>query len=725
MTHDDAKYPGHMGPPGSEADRNSWAYGYDDWAAANPGAFPKANPSDTPKDASQVINEFTYQDYLSAMGRYGTEWQLEKEKDWQSLVDYWSRAANTNFLIQYGPDDELYLRDGQGGYKKLERYQIAVYYGAVQANKVLSGELQNPFSEVETEVKSEPYQLIVRVMKQTSDANGNTYSTPEDVIVQLNEDQYNLLLQSPIWGEYGVIDETKKRITTHVNNWWDLRELMKDPAKMGLDSVAVGDETDPNFDPTAVDAGLLTGILNAAQGMVEASNPLNPRDSGLPSIPPEYAKTGITWSIDPVTGTKELVDTMPWVGPPAGSLRWVPLNPADDPMGAGSWQVDREAELSLQQTMWEGVPAGVRPWLQAVLNAGGDLNIINSALPEKLRNALTAEDQAAAMAGLTNEEQLQLDQHNVLRTWVGFILGQARASSDPEFGSPFVKDQFENWIPMGVGETAGFMKEFDQLLPNFLPSLNIGDAMLRDEKVTEKGLGKDKPPAKNLPPKKDDAPPAGSGDDGGNGDNQGAGPVPDGDGGAATGEKDRTVVHSHNNPDGTATIFWSDGTTTTVGTPRVDTWAGDTQSSAGGIPIQTVDSSTSNIMPGTKLPPHLIGDSAGLKNDTKPVVAKEIGGNGVIGDTGSGGDSFEGWGTTGSEEGKANAGYTPPADTALGTGELGGGTGTSTSGAATGTVAAAIAAQKARDEAAAKAAAAAKAEEERKRIEAAYSGGGI
>jgi len=498
---------------------------------------------------------------------------------------------------------------------------------------------------------------------------------------------------------------------------------------MGLDSVAVGDETDPNFNPAAVDASLLTGILNAAQGLVEAASPLNPRDDGLPSIPPEYAKTGITWSVDPITGTKELVDTMPWVGPPAGSLRWVPLNPSDDPMGAGSWQVDREAELSLQQTMWEGVPSGVRPWLQAVLNAGGDLNIINSALPERLRNALTAEDQAAAMAGLTNEEQLQLDQHNVLRTWVGFILGQARASSDPEFGSPFIKDQFENWIPMGVGETAGFMKEFDQLLPNFLTSLTMGDAVSKDEKVTEKAIGKDKPPAKNLPPKKDDAPPAGSGDDG---NKEPTGPefpgtIPPPPDGPSAGlppvPTTRTVVSSVQNADGTATITWSDGTTTTVGTPIIkqeDTWAGDPQSSAGTIPITNIGGDTNKVFPGTQLPPHLVGKSAGMKNDTKPIVAPEIGGDGIIGDVSSEkGDAFEGWGAKPKTQ---NATYTPPADTALGTGELGGGTGTDGSGKATGTVAAAMAAQKARDKAAAVTAAAKAAEEERQRIEALYGG---
>ena len=710
---------------GDPNDRKSWS---DEGAWAEE---QKKKATVTPPP-DQIIKEFTYSDYVAARGRYGTDWQ-NKDREWNTQVTYWSGVATNNFLFLYG-DEDLYISDGKNGYMKFLKKDIALLYAQIQADKVLSGELVNPLSTVEEAIEAKPYQLVVRVMSTDYDGNGNALSTtPKDIPIQLTEDQYNLLLQSPIWGEYGVIDEAKKRITTHVNNWWELRELLKDPAKMGLDSVAVGDETDPHFNPAAVDASLLTGILNAAQGLVEAASPLNPRDDGLPSIPPEYAKTGITWSVDPITGTKELVDTMPWVGPPAGSLRWVPLNPSDDPMGAGSWQVDREAELSLQQTMWEGVPSGVRPWLQAVLNAGGDLNIINSALPERLRNALTAEDQAAAMAGLTNEEQLQLDQHNVLRTWVGFILGQARASSDPEFGSPFIKDQFENWIPMGVGETAGFMKEFDQLLPNFLTSLTMGDAVSKDEKVTEKAIGKDKPPAKNLPPKKDDAPPAGSGDDGGNGDNggngnnQGAGPGPDGDGGAATGEKARTVISSRQNADGTATIFWSDGTTTTVGTPIIkqeDTWAGDPQSSAGTIPITNIGGDTNKVFPGTQLPPHLVGKSAGISdtfavNDTKPIVAPEIGGDGIIGGTGSGGDSFEGWGAKPKTQ---NATYTPPADTALGTGELGGGTGTDGSGKATGTVAAAMAAQKARDKAAAVTAAAKAAEEERQRIEALYGG---
>ena len=339
--------------------------------------------------------------------------------------------------------------------------------------------------------------------------------------------------------------------------------------------------------------------------------------------------------------------------------------------------------------------------------------------PEKLRNALTAEDQAAAMANLSAEEQSQLTQHNTLRTWIGFILGQARASSDPEFGSPFIKDQFENWIPVGTGETAGYMKEFDQLLPNFLPSLTMGDAVLKDEKVTEKGLGKDKPPASNIKPKKDDDIVGGGDDDD---DDTTTGPVgPDGDGGKATGESTRTVVSSHNNPDGTMTIVWSDGTTTIVGTPKTNTstdiWEGD---QAATIPITTVSGNTNQIFPGTKLPPHLVGQSAGMKKDTKPIVATEIGGDGVIGNVDSKkGDAFEGWSGSGTATG------TGVTDDKIGTGEVGGGTGSSSdgSGAATGTVAAAIAAQKARDAAAEAARKAAEAEEERKRIEAAYGGG--
>ena len=723
MSHDTF----HWGPTGTETNPDYWNLETSEGQAAYDAYLERLkqwaedtnnkNKKDDTPNANQIVDEITYDQYVAARGRYGTQWQ-NQEAMWQSQISYWSTAAANNFLFQYG-DEDLYIRDGKGGYRKFDKASLAVMYAQIQADKVLSGELENPLSVVEEEINVKPYQLIVRVMSTQYDANGNPSTTPKDIPVQLTEDQYNLLLQSPIWGEYGIIDETKKRITTHVNNWWDLRELLKDPAKMGLDSVAVGDESDPNFDPTAVDAGLLTGILNAAQGMVESSSPLNPRDSGLPSIPAEYAKTGITWSIDPVTGTKELVDTMPWVGPPAGSLRWVPLNPADDPMGAGSWQVDRESQLSLQQTMWEGVPSAIRPWLQVVLNGGGDLNLINSALREKLRNALTAEEQAAAMANLSAEEQSQLTQHNTLRTWIGFILGQARASSDPEFGSPFIKDQFENWIPVGTGETAGYMKEFDQLLPNFLPSLTMGDAVLKDEKVTEKGLGKDKPPASNIKPKKDDDIVGGGDDDD---DDTTTGPVgPDGDGGKATGESTRTVVSSHNNPDGTMTIVWSDGTTTIVGTPKTNTstdiWEGD---QAATIPITTVSGNTNQIFPGTQLPPHLVGQSAGMKKDTKPIVATEIGGDGVIGNVDSKkGDAFEGWSGSGTATG------TGVTDDKIGTGEVGGGTGSSSdgSGTATGTVAAAIAAQKARDAAAEAARKAAEAEEERKRIEAAYGGG--
>jgi hypothetical protein len=435
----------------------------------------------------------TYSQYVTIRRNYANLTPEEQVK-FERLKNYYTLVYGRSFL-----DDQSFtiIKDGQP--TEIGAGEASVLVAFIMSERVLTGSIPDPMEatlqdEVETEEK--PNTLRIRVMQQRSE-DGITWTEPVDVNVQLTEAQYDFLSASPAWDGLADVDEKTRIITTHTNNWWDLRVVLQDVTAMGLEGTYdPGDESDPNFDPATAggDAdSMLAAIFAKANGAVSAFNPYNPRNDGLPAIPEEFAKTGITWSIDPITGTRELVDTKPWEGPPAGALRWLPNDPVNDPMGAGNWRVDPEEQLNLQATMWEGVPGAVRPWLQAVLDAGGDLNILNQALPQSVRAAIMSDDPAGMMGQLSEGDRGTLTQHDILRSWIGFILGQARASSDPEFGSPILKDSMENWIPLGSGEVPA--KEFDQLLPNFLSSLTPGESKKQPAAATAKGPGKSAPPA--------------------------------------------------------------------------------------------------------------------------------------------------------------------------------------------------------------------------------------
>lgn len=558
----------------------------------------------------------TYSQYVTIRGNY-KNLSAEDQIKFERLKNYYTLIYGRSFL----PEATFtIIKDGQPTtISSADGAEIIAY---IMSERVLTGAIPDPTEatlqdEVETEEK--PNTLRIRIMQQKSE-DGISWTEPVDVNVQLTEAQYDFLSASPAWDGLADVDEKTRIITTHTNNWWDLRVIMQDITSMGLEGTFdPGDESDPNFDPAAAggDAeGMLAAIFAKANGAVSAYNPYNPRNDGLPLIPADFAKTGITWSIDPISGTRELVDTKPWVGPPAGALRWVPNDPTNDPMGAGSWQVDPEEQLNLQATMWEGVPGAVRPWLQAVLDNGGDLNILNQALPQSVRDAIMSDDPAGMMGQLSDGDRATMKQHDILRNWIGFILGQARASSDPEFGSPILKDSMENWIPLGSGEVPA--KEFDLLLPNFLPSLTPGESKKQPAAAIAQGPGKSQPPAATTSGSGTGAGSEGTGldekrrgGDGGDGGDDSPPPPPP-----------PSPPRPPTPPEGGPPLPPKDDPT--------------------GFPIDTTTTPSGQLFPGSQLAPEMdAGPSAGTgfsplftvpEQDPTRKQAPEIGGDGILGD---------------------------------------------------------------------------------------------
>ena len=130
---------------------------------------------------------------------------------------------------------------------------------------------------------------------------------------------------------------------------------------------------------------------------------LTPNAGDVPVVTPEMAATGIAWVIDPVTGQPQLIDTMPFFGPPVSAFQFVPDDP-NTPFGGGAWKLIQDPAL-VGKSIFEGVPKSVEPWLQAALDAGGD----TSGIPE-----------------------------GPARAWVDFIIGQAEnTSSRPPTELPF------------------------------------------------------------------------------------------------------------------------------------------------------------------------------------------------------------------------------------------------------------------------------------------------
>jgi hypothetical protein len=140
----------------------------------------------------------------------------------------------------------------------------------------------------------------------------------------------------------------------------------------------------------------------ATTDTVAGNNNPDPADQPPLPVSDKMAESGIQWSKDPITKKWVLIDTLPLVGPKLSSWQWIvrdPHNPND-----GEWKLI--ADPSDSNALMEGVPEAVRPWLQAALDNGGDSTIVPA---------------------------------GPMRTWVEFVLGQARGSSrrspnDPAFG---------------------------------------------------------------------------------------------------------------------------------------------------------------------------------------------------------------------------------------------------------------------------------------------------
>jgi len=285
-------------------------------------------------------------------------------------------------------------------------------------------------------VKPPPENSIkVTVMSQSVLADGTVSSVPQDVFIQLTPEQFQLLQSSAFinrLGEVGIAgDDSYPLISIFAGAWQDLKDALRNPSMLGIGEV---------------DTAVMAEMFMKINGEVNKYNPINPRDEQLPSLSEELIRTGIAYAMDPVTKTMKLIDTMPWVGPSPASLTWIPQDP-NNPTGVGSWSIDESMEMSIGKSLDEGVPTSVRPWLQAVLNAGGDLSVIDQAFPEDALN-----DDFA-------QKQIQ-----IIRHWVGYIMGQARIASDPRYAKQPVS------IPRGAGMPPIDINAFDVAYPGFAQS---------------------------------------------------------------------------------------------------------------------------------------------------------------------------------------------------------------------------------------------------------------
>ena len=135
MSHDTF----HWGPTGTETNPDYWNLETSEGQAAYDAYLERLkqwaedtnnkNKKDDTPNANQIVDEITYDQYVAARGRYGTQWQ-NQEAMWQSQISYWSTAAANNFLFQYG-DEDLYIRDGKGGYRKFDKASLAVMYAQI------------------------------------------------------------------------------------------------------------------------------------------------------------------------------------------------------------------------------------------------------------------------------------------------------------------------------------------------------------------------------------------------------------------------------------------------------------------------------------------------------------------------------------------------------------------------------------------------------------------
>ena len=487
--------------------------------------------------------------------------------------------------------------------------EMAIFAAMIAADSQSEQTEMSP-TEYDKTVIERPKENTIRVTIQAEsvDSRGNKTTIPQTVdIVVADVEIFSKLMESGLVGSIGTIDGTNRVIELYPGSWIELRDALQSPAMLGIDASAEMSQK-------------LAKVYTQLMGEVNQYNPLSPRDNQLPALSAELLKTGLTWSYDHVNQRHELIDLLPWIGPSPTQIRWIPLDP-NQLDGPGTWEIDQAAlddEMGIGKSLDEGVPTSVRPWLQAVLNAGGDMSIIDQAFPEELQ---ASDPNAAKTAG-------------IIKHWVGYILGQARLASDPRYAKQPVS------IPMGAGVPPLQVGSFDLSYPGFTAStsssydygmgaraglatgaadilktgMNWRDSWNKAESLGQMGAAgregswpplyrpasgdtagqatiggvpvtsgvQDGQAATGGPITASPSTGQGSGPAGsspaapGSGANAGTGP-PAGSAGPATGAgpaaDENPVVSQRDNGDGTITVFFADGTNVKIGTPTLDPMA--------------------------------------------------------------------------------------------------------------------------------------------------------
>tara|TARA_R110002020_G_scaffold399965_1_gene609752 strand:- start:1172 stop:4963 length:3792 start_codon:yes stop_codon:yes gene_type:complete len=380
--------------------------------------------------------------------------KIDADPESQNLFDAWYTWYKQFYADKF---DERYEVTLDGELQTISGATAAMWTALAAADTKIRGAASLPTDQklegnrfVE---KPTPNTIRVNFMEKTADGA----TTPRTVDITLTDagsrsaaSLFDLLSKSKLVGQLGDIDGTDRVINLHAGSWWDLKDALRNPDMLGLSDVDTDD---------------LAALYVQLNGNVEQYNPFNPRESQLPALSAELIKTGIAYSLDPITKTPTLVDTMPWIGPSPASLTFIPKDP-NDPGGPGSWRIDESIELSIGKSLQEGVPASVRPWLQAVLNAGGDMSIIDSAFPSVIQGIQVS--QTDQFLNLTPDEQLNIRQRDMLKHWVGYVLGQARLASDPRYAKQPVS------IPMGLGQPPLNISSFDIAMPQWVNTTEGG-----------------------------------------------------------------------------------------------------------------------------------------------------------------------------------------------------------------------------------------------------------
>ena len=206
--------------------------------------------------------------------------------------------------------------------------------------------------------------------------------------------------------KFGKYNKTKDLAELHVNSFWDMRAALNRQWDIDASDWMVMGEAEKD-----IGDDLRVSLLQKINSVLN-SKPVNPRASGMPqfngdsAIEQEMRENGIYYALDPVMGMDadgnpilrwELLDATPWEGAPVGAYEWIAYDPQTDPYGPGYWRKNENKVLQLEKTMYEGVPQNVRPYLQEVLSAGGDIDI--------------------------------LDDGHAAKSWVIYLLQQARMAS--------------------------------------------------------------------------------------------------------------------------------------------------------------------------------------------------------------------------------------------------------------------------------------------------------